>query len=116
MNYGQVKSQFQGLLNRRDITPSLVETFVQQAIARCQRELRVPAMEKAKLITIGTTYNGIIIPSDFLELIALEASDGIELSHVSAQEARQAERYCTGIPRVYARKGSKWFLGPKPQA
>jgi hypothetical protein len=73
MNLGEVKTQFTGLFNRTDLKakPDLVTTFLNQAILRIQRELRGPLNEKSLVVTIGSTYNGIIIPGDLLELKAL---------------------------------------------
>lgn len=116
MTYGELKTQFQGLLNRRDITPSLITTFVQQGISRCQRQLRVPAMEKALVATIGSTYNGLTVPGDFLELIDLQNSCNRSLSKVDLSTAKVRAAAGYGIPEVFARQGSKWFLGPAPNA
>jgi hypothetical protein len=116
MNLGEVKAQFSGLLNRRDITASLVTTFVNQAIARCQRELRIPAMEKALVATIGTTYNGLTIPNDFLQLIGLVNSEGYELVRRDLSTVKVAAAESFGIPVAFAREGSKWFLAPTPEA
>jgi hypothetical protein len=73
MNYGETKAQFLGLLKRRDITDSLAETFLQQAVSRIQRVLRIPPMEKSVAVVYDGTIltNGEIpIPSDYLRLIA----------------------------------------------
>jgi hypothetical protein len=116
MNYGELKSQFQGLLNRRDVTPSQVAIFIDQSITRCQRELRLPLMEKVITVTIDDSYDGIAIPADFLELISIENSDGFEMERRTLQEVKRlAASGNLGKPRVYMRQGSKWYFGPKPQ-
>src|SRR6185503_18957798 len=74
MNYGQLREQFEGLLKRRDMTPSQSETFLQQAVSRVQRVLRIPPMEKSVSVTYdGVTYQDgeIPIPNDYLRMIAL---------------------------------------------
>ena len=38
MNYGDLKSHFNGLLNRSDITAALTTRFIDQGIARIQRQ------------------------------------------------------------------------------
>lgn len=114
MNYGELKTHFQSLLNRRDLTPSLRETFIQMAISRIQRELRAPLMEKAVEVTISGAYDGLEIPSDYIALVAITV-DGEEtkLRRVDLQVA-QREAVNIGIPQVFARQGGKWILGPTP--
>ena len=48
MNYGQLKEHFNDLLNRSDITSTLTTRFIDQGIARIQRQLRTPLNEKKK--------------------------------------------------------------------
>jgi hypothetical protein len=125
MNYGQVKTQFTGLMNRRDLTanPALVDTFCQQALARAQRKLRVPAMEKSADLTIADGYSnsvGLAIPSDLVELKEISYSDD-----TTARTLREAPLGITlraGVinapdhPYMFARRGSTWVLGPLPTA
>jgi hypothetical protein len=114
VNYGQMKTQMRGLLRRRDCTDDLVETFMQQGIARAQRGLRVPAMEKSELLTIGT-YDGIDIPNDFLELKELTVNGGKVLDKKDLNSVLQGESD-VGLPVMFARQGSKWRLAPAPLA
>ena len=51
MNYGDLKSHFNDLLNRSDMTAALTTLFIDQSIARIQRQLRVPLNENK------TTYS-----------------------------------------------------------
>lgn len=120
--YGDVTSDFTGLMNRRDLTANttLVNSFLQKSIKRISRELRVPAMEKSLVATIGTSYNGLIIPGDLLELIRLEPIPLIptqevdELRRVDFPTAK-TRALQTGTPmRVFARQGAKWFIGGPP--
>ena len=114
MNYGELKTHFQSILNRRDLTTSLRETFIQLAISRIQRELRAPLMEKAVEVTISSTYDGLEIPSDYISLVALTVKDEeIKLQRVDLAVA-QAEAVNITFPRVFARQGGKWVLGPTP--
>lgn len=106
-----MKTQFQGLLKRRDCTDDLVETFMQQGVARSQRKLRVPAMEKSILLTISD-YDGISIPSDLLELKDISANY-TTLRRADLNQVLKGERY-PGEPQWFARQGSKWRLSPYP--
>lgn len=112
MNYGQLKAKFNRLLNNRQCTPSLTTDFLESGIARCQRQLRCPAMEQGVSITIGGDYQGLWIPGDYLELMRIENSLGKKLirkslDYVKAQDA-------IGIPQFFARQVNKWVLGPIP--
>ena len=53
MNYGTLKSHFNDLLNRSDITSTLTERFIDQGIARIQRQLRTPLNEKKNDYTVS---------------------------------------------------------------
>jgi hypothetical protein len=116
MNYGELKTHFQSILNRRDLTTSLRTSFIDMAISRIQRELRAPLMEKATEVTISSSYDGLEIPSDYIALVALTVVDEeIKLQRVDLEVA-QLEAVNAGFPRVFARQGGKWILGPEPEA
>lgn len=120
MNYGDLKTQFSGLLNRRDLTATLTTSFVQQSILRIQRTLRVPAMEKSISATIGSVYTaGLDVPGDLLQLIAVtdetDPANVVELSRVALPEVlRTLNSQDTGTARIYTRRASKFMIAPKP--
>ena len=115
MSYVDVKNQFLGLLNRRDITPTLVNTFMSFGIQRIQRELRVPAMEKiVELECDGTST--LAVPGDLLQVISLHTNDTANRSKLTRVDlptildlAAQA-----GSPRVYHRETGNFSIGPVP--
>lgn len=116
MNYGELKTQFLGLLKRRDITDAQADTFLHQAIQRVQRVLRIPPMEKS----ITVTYDGDVfkdgelpIPSDYLRLIAISADDRRELKQADLTTVLELAKY-QGCPSKFTRRGSKWKFGPTP--
>jgi hypothetical protein len=112
--YGEVKADFLALLNRRIITTAQTTTFLQNAIRRIQRNLRIPAMEQSVTITIDSTdADGVLIPSDYLELIRIQNSDGEDLD---LRDLRMVKAVADdgGVPRIYARQTNKWVFGPTP--
>lgn len=119
-----VTSQFLGLMNRTDLnnSPTLASTFINQAIMRLQRELRVPFMEKTIKYTIPSTYDptvGLPIPSDLLELIDILVDgdqDGIPEYPIQRVQYKDAARLSEAIdvPQCFARLGGNWLLGPQP--
>src|SRR6187455_2195525 len=116
MTRSELTTQFTGLMNRRDLTANtaLVSTFIDQAIQRVQRELRVPAMEKTVEITIPADYDGLEIPNDLIELISITpTATSVRLRKKSIDVVKQAA-LTTGCPTMYARDGASWILGPAP--
>lgn len=114
-----MKTQFAGLLNRRDLTPALTTTFFQQSIARTQRTLRIPAMEKAITATIGNIFtSGLDVPGDLLQFIAMtDENRAYELTRRALPEVMNAIKHdAPGSSRIFARRVSKFLLGPKPIA
>jgi hypothetical protein len=124
MQLSDLTNQFLGLMNRGDLTgnTALTTTFINQAIIRLQRELRLPFMEKIIEYTIPNTYNpatGLVIPSDLLELIDINVDsdgDGImdyPLQRVNLRDAQVASQL-VDVPRIFSRKGGNWVIGPQP--
>ena len=79
MSFADIRATTLDWLNRSDCTVIRANGFVQQAQARIQRELRVPAMEKSVSAALDTNglYSSINIPSDFLETQRVEADGRI---------------------------------------
>lgn len=119
MTYGELQSTFTALLNRRDNTSDKTKAFLQASIQKIQRSLRVPAMEKSIQATIGNLFtDGLDVPGDLLQFIALtDVTTGDELVRSTLPEVLHAQiNETTGCSRIFARRGSKFLIGPKPQA
>lgn len=112
MNYGEVRDQFISILNRRDVTPSLVDNFLKLSIQRAQRLLRVPAAENVYILDVGDDYQHVDIPGDYLKLVSITIDD-TELRRVSLTEALRYSKV-TGCPQVFSRNNSNWIIGPRP--
>lgn len=114
MNYGDLKQHFQDLLNRSDITATLTTRFIDQGIARIQRQLRTPMSERVLNVTITAQTESLTLPSDFLEIISLY-KDEYELERVSMRKFRQdANTAVEGKPRIFVRQAEKLLLHPQP--
>ena len=119
MNKAGIRSQVLGLLNRNDCTNALADTFIEQALARIQRTLRVPSMEAEEVLTTNST-NGdtIILPSDFLNIkyLYVPKSDGtqqmLEYKDVATFLAIPSS---VGIPQYYTRIRGELKMKPYPQ-
>lgn len=126
MNYGDMQAQFTGLMNRRDLTPTLTLAFLQQSILRIQRTLRIPAMEKSLTATIGNLYtNGLTVPGDLLQFIAMtdetDPANKVELQRVALPEVLRVlndgmiNSPGVGNPcSIFARRASKFVIAPLP--
>ena len=114
MNYGDLKSHFNDLLNRSDITTALTECFIDQGIARIQRQLRTPMSERVLNITITGQTESLTLPSDFMEIISLYMNE-YELERVSMRKYREvAHTAVAGKPRMFVRQAEKLLLYPQP--
>jgi len=114
MNYGQIKSHFQDLLNRSDITTALTTRFIDQSIARIQRQLRTPMSERVLEVTITGQTESMTLPSDFMEIISLYHSE-YELERVSMRRYRELiGNVFTGKPQMFTRQAEKLLLYPQP--
>lgn len=113
--YADVKTQFLGLLNRRDITPSLTNTFMSFGVQRIQREIRVPAMEKlVEVLTDGSST--IPIPGDLLEVISIHTNDTVNRQKLTRTDLQTILDYAAipGSPRYYHREAFSFNIGPYP--
>jgi len=114
MNYGDIKSHFNDLLNRSDITASLTTLFIDQSIARIQRQLRTPLNENKTIYTISGQTTSVTLPTDFLEIISLYLG-GIELQRVPMSKMRSlVNNPVAGTPLVFTREQQNLLLHPQP--
>lgn len=114
MNYGDLKAHFTDLLNRSDITDALKARFIDQGIARIQRQLRTPMNEKVRNYTITSTTASVTVPNDFLELITLYYDDR-ELRRLPVSNFRPlAAKTYSGKPIYFARQQADLLLHPQP--
>lgn len=114
MNYGDIKSHFDALLNRSDITPALTTLFIDQGISRIQRQLRTPLNESVTTYSITTQTASVTLPQDFLEIISLY-QDHTELQRVPMSKFREvATSVLAGNPQVFVRQQQEIRLHPQP--
>lgn len=113
MNKQGIRNQVLALLNRNDCTNSLADTFIEQAMARIQRTLRVPSMERGNVITVNEDLpDVIVIPEDFLNIKYLYSGSTL-LEYVDIQRFLQSPTY-VDTPRIYTRIQGQLKLKPIP--
>jgi hypothetical protein len=114
MNYGDLKSHFEAVLNRTDITPALTTVFIDQGISRIQRQLRTPLNENKTTYTITGSTPNIVLPQDFLEIISLYANE-YELQRTTMKKYRELQSGTyTGKPQYFVREQQNILLFPTP--
>jgi len=114
MNYGDIKSHFNSLLNRNDITPTLTTTFIDQGIARIQRQLRTPLNENVSTYTLTARTPTVTLPLDFLEIISLYYDD-VELQRIPMSKYRAvAANPIAGNPTEFIRQQQNLYVHPEP--
>jgi hypothetical protein len=121
MLYSDVKQRFKDRLNRRDCSDTLADGFLQDAITRIQRTLRVPAMEKSINVTLDnvtyfTANIGLPIPSDYLNVREITVDDKRELHKRDLTMILPLAAVGVGDPLYYGRRGNKWIFAPTPAA
>ena len=114
MIYSDLKSHFNDLLNRSDITTALTTRFIDQGISRIQRSLRTPMSERVLEVTINSKTESMTLPSDFLEIISLYHTTN-ELQRIPMSRYRElTDGVYEGKPRFFARQAEKLMLFPQP--
>lgn len=117
MDKAGLRTQFKALLNRNDCPNPLADTFIEQAIGRIQRTLRIPSMEQS--ITIQFTDGNpsfFILPNTFLEFIDIFYEDltgTVSLKNIARGRFLEMPKQA-GVPRYYTRFGPAVNVKPTP--
>lgn len=129
MNYQDLQTAVQQGFNRRDVTTTQIQGFITTAIQRTQRLLgtRVPANEQTLLYTVpsdGTFIGYLAIPGDYLKFVSMTVDGGNSLDRRSLSEVQRWATYVAsgqsptalvGVPKMFARDGAQFLIGPQPQ-
>lgn len=118
MNYGEIRTQFKAILNRRDCSNTLADTFLNQSLQRCTRELRTPSQEAQTTLTVADPFTGFPVPSDIIQTIAM-------MCQIAGGQQRKLEYYplarfleldntYVGQPAYYTRIGNLFQFRPTP--
>lgn len=106
-------------LNRKDLTQSQLDEFIQNSIRRIQQTLRTPMNEGQAAATLVIGSSGKIdVPSDLLNLIWISVN-GRELSERSFSEINHYNRaFPQGMSHCeyYCRLGGQYIIAPIPGA
>lgn len=118
MNYGEIRTQFKAILNRRDCSNSLADTFLNQSLQRCTRELRTPSQEAEYTMTVTDPFNGLPVPNDIIQVIAILATTSggqqRKLTPMTLSRFLELDNDFTGQPQFYCRIGNFFQFRPTP--
>lgn len=118
MTYSEIRTQFKAILNRRDCTDALADTFLDQGLLRCSRELRITGQEVYDSYTVGDPFVGYAVPADIKQLIALTVTttDGKEgkISSLPLSRFLELDAEATGTPEFYTRIDGYFKFKPVP--
>ena len=117
MNKGELRAHMIALLNRSDCTNALADTFIDQAISRITRVIRIPSMEKTQTYDVANDVSGVSsinLPSDFIEPIDIY-SEGKPLVRLPLHEMVEAQKTNQqGTPVFFTRVQGTYLVYPKP--
>lgn len=116
MNKGEIRSHFIALLNRNDCSNTLADTFIDNALTRIKRTLRIPSMEAQDQydVTSASGVSSLFLPSNLLQIIDLYY-DGTTLTRLPLGELLGLQKTGeVGSPIYFAREQGSIKLHPKP--
>lgn len=114
MNKLGIRQQVSGLLNRNDATDAQLNVFIDQAVARIQRTLRVPSMEKVQIYTVSAeTPEMLSLPNDFLQLKHLYTSTGT-IDYTDLGTYLKTVDAPGSVPKIYTRVQGSLLIKPTP--
>lgn len=114
MNYGEVKSHFEALLNRSDNTSALTTTFIDQGIRRVARMLRSGMNERVQVISLQQQTASFTLPANFIEFISLYYADRELIRLPNSQFRPFADSPIQGRPVHFTRQQETVFIHPQP--
>lgn len=113
MNKAQIRSQLKGILNRNDCTDEQADSFIDLALSRIQRTLRIPPMEKQQDYTSNDVGdNLLVIPNDFLSMKYIWSGSKMLEYKDFATFLKMSDS--TGLPQYYTRVRGGILVKPIP--
>jgi hypothetical protein len=114
-NLSELRARIKDWANRSDISNDNIDNFINIALDRAVRMLRLPVLEATASLSVldgGITY----LPNDYLEAKELKLdysgrSIGLERKDVNFVEK---QRHFTGAPKYFARKLNQLIIAPAP--
>lgn len=113
MNKSEIRTQVLALLNRNDCTNATADSFIDLALGRIQRTLRIAPMERQQVIISNDVGDNLItIPQDFLSMKYIWAGSRMLEYRDLATFLNLVDG--TGAPEVYTRIRGGLMVKPRP--
>lgn len=113
MNKSEIRTQVLALLNRNDCTTATADSFIDLALGRIQRTLRIAPMERQQVIISNDVGDNLItIPQDFLSMKYIWAGSRMLEYRDLATFLNLVDG--TGAPEVYTRIRGGLMVKPRP--
>jgi len=114
MTLGSIRPLLLDWLNRTDISTQQANLLIQRGLARCNNDIRVPAMEQQLIQQAnGNPIERMPLPDDLLAVKSVEA-DGMTLLPVTYTKLVQLPPF-PGRGAVFARDGGSLVVRPLAQ-
>lgn len=115
MNKSGIRNSIRELLARNDVTDAKLDSFIDMSVARIQRRLRVPAMEKAYIsVTTQNNPGTLVLPEDFLRLKHLYISNA-PIEYVDVSTFMKTPDAPGNTPKIYTRIQGSLLVKPTPK-
>jgi hypothetical protein len=113
MNKAQIRTQVKAILNRNDCDNATADNFIELALSRIQRTLRVAPMERQQNFTSNDVGdNLLVLPNDFLSMKYIWAEDVMLEYKDFTTYLKYPES--TGSPKIYTRVRGGLLVKPTP--
>ena len=111
---GTMRASVKQWSQRQNIPDAVINDFINIAVTRATRSLRIPPMEKSLsvLVDAGGYF---IIPPDFIEVIeviSLRTNNNIILERKAIHEVDYMNNQSPGCPKFFARFKDTFRIGP----
>lgn len=103
MNYGDLRTFFQGILNRDDCSDTLADQFIALGLRRTERSIRTPMQRTTAISVVPADWDRKIgIPTNFLGMYEARVN-GITLQRiVNTQQEMYAGYWIEGVNFVFS--------------
>lgn len=101
--------------NRSDLSDSLLNDFINIALARANRILRIPVLEG--VVTLDIVDGKSQLPRDYLEAKELKVTTNnvsVTLERKDIHFVDEVSSKSQGIPLYFSRKSNEFFYAPSP--
>jgi hypothetical protein len=113
MNKAQIRSQLLGILNRNDCDNPTADNFIDLALSRIQRTLRIAPMERQQVYTSNDVGDDLLVlPEDFLSMKYIwSGQDMLEYKDFATFLKYPIQQ---GSPKIYTRVRGGIQVRPVP--